>query len=369
VLSWGPFGALVNGQSEYDKLARTVGSATLRRWLRLYLPCFAVVFWECLEFYFGVRDIPGKERKSSLLAQIWDFVVASEKFASPFKIDRGPYDAIHEYEHTVWTIPYEFSGSLAVFALLLAVGRMRRYSKRTIALSIMAGYALIMAQWSYCLFISGMLVADYVRQHDGFQGLSKTSVPSRMGWSGMLIIGLWLAGIPEKNAKYRRPGYEFLDSYIPSNWADVEGGERFWWCWAGILIIFSSCHLASVRRIFETSFTRYLGRISFMLYITHRVVLGLVGEPVRVGLLRTFGELQWSDDAQADLWVAPPLLTICIYLTHWAVSLPAVLFVAHWCEILIDGPSTRFARRVDDFFTKEALPESHQGEELGRLPP
>ena len=363
VLSWNPLSTVRSGNG--DKLAQSLGSAITRRWLRLYLPCFAIIFGECLEYWNGLGGDFNGEPEPNLLMQIWHFVKATERWSNPFKLDRGPWTSIHDYDHTVWTIPYEFSGSMLVFVLLVAVGRIPRYAKRTLAVIVITLYAFFMAQWTYGLFLTGVLLADYVQLSGGFENVSALSTLPRIIWSIVLVIALYLAGVPEKNDNYfTRPGYTFLDALVPANWEEAEGGQRFWWCWAGVLVILASCHLATIRKIFELSFPRYLGRVSFMLYITHRIVLREIGIPVRYAMLKVCGEKQHSLFEQKDVYVASSWLTFIIYFAHWAVIGPLALLIAHWCEVLIDSPSTRLARRVDDFFTKDIVQNDHEAEGL-----
>lgn len=365
VLSWGPLASIRAGR--LDKLAQTLGSATLRRWLRLYIPCFAISFWEFIEVRNGWRSITNKEPMDSFWAQLWDFISDCDKFALPFNLDRNNWNSLHGYDWTMWTIPYEFSGSLCIFLILLAIGRVRDYSRRTVAVGFMSFYACFEGKWSYWLFITGILLADHVRECGGFEQITRSSTPTtRLRWGIVFFIGLLLAGVPEPSPSYTTPGYTWLRSLTPPVWAEIEGGGRFWWCWAGILIILSGCHLASVRHAFDRPITRYLGRISFMVYLTHRVVLGLLGPKLKFVLFGFFGRGTFIDQPPAP-GVMHPIITIVIYVCMWAIIGPVVVFVSNWCEILIDAPSTRFARWVDQQFVPPSEP-ADRGEAINLLP-
>jgi peptidoglycan/LPS O-acetylase OafA/YrhL len=252
----------------------------------------------------------------------------------------------------MWTIPYEFAGSLLVFFILLAVGRIHNYGRRTIAISIIVAYCAARAEWSFWLFSNGILIADYVREHGGFHKLSeKQTTTSLIGWSTLLVVALWIGGVPAPfTSLYTRPGYDWLDSITPKNWMEVEGGGRLWWNIAGILIIFSCCHLSGVRRVFEHGAVRYLGRISYMMYLTHRIVLEPALRPFRDWVIPLFGRDGYidlpGDNGSPYHW----LVTVALYLTLWAVIGPTAILTAHWCERLFDAPSVKFAKWVDDRF-------------------
>lgn len=353
VLSWGPLKAIRNGRTE--ELARSLASATFRRWLRLFLPCFAMSLLACFLVYIGWKDdIWGEKPTGNIFAYIWDWAVASEKFASPFSINRHPFDNYHRYDPTMWTIPLEWGGSLLVFLTLLAVARIPQFGKRIAVIIAIATYALLKAQWTFWLFASGMGIADYVQALGGFQGLTEsTTLRSRIAWSVVLVFAAYLSGVPEASEHYDRPGYEWTKTMTPSTWMDVEGGPRFWWCWAGLLFVLSASHLSSVRHVFATRFMRFLGRISYMLYLSHRGLRNLIGPPFRRLLYDIFGRESLINDSQDTRPTLHDLVTLVIWIIWTGTIATIAIMVANWLEKLIDAPSTRLAKRVDDWFSAE----------------
>jgi peptidoglycan/LPS O-acetylase OafA/YrhL len=361
VLSWSPLTSIRHAR--HDKLAQTLASATFRRWLRLFLPCFIVGIFPLLELRWGIVNLAGVDRKDTFLQQFWDYIWACEAFANPFFLERSELQAVHRYNWTMWTIPYEFAGSLVVFLLLLGVARVRQYGRRTLIVLGAAVYACLHTQWNHWLFITGILVGDYVRQAGGFEGLSRRTGPvARAAAAILFIAGLYLAGLPEN-----MPGYKFLKEWTPANFLSIEGGARFWWCWSGIMLIISACHLVTIRCFFEFSILRYLGQISYMLYLTHRSVQESIGVFLRKRLLTAMGT-EWSDEFEINLVTSSALVQGFTYIVSWLVLFPIAISVAHWCEVLVDGPCTRFARWVDDMFTKDLKPSASREEELGLLP-
>ena len=345
VLSWSPLASIREGQ--YEKLLKTLSSAVFRRWLRLFLPCFAIGLIPLLEMRWGIVSLTSVDRKDAFWEQLWDYTVACEGFANPFFLERSALEAVHRYNWTMWTIPYEFAGSLVVFVSLLGVARVTRYGRRTLIISGAAMCACLHAQWNYWLFITGVLVADYIRQAGGFARLSQRTGPAvAVVWTILFITGLYLAGLPEELS-----GYDYLKKWTPANFQSIEGGARFWWCWSGIILVVSACHIAAIRHLFESAVLRYLGRISYMLYLTHRDVQTLFGGVLRKSLLTALGT-EWSDEYGINIVSSSVAVQVVTYVVSWMVLLPIAIFVAHWCEVVVDGPCTRLARWVDDKFSK-----------------
>lgn len=357
VLSWGPLRLIQRG--ELEKFAQNLGSAALRRWIRLFLPCFAVALWECFELYFGIRSMP-KPQMENLFAQLWDYAWEQMNFANPFLINRNGQNSLNAYDFTMWTIPYEWAGSLLIFLVLLMICRVKSFLRRSMVLLAVTLWACIRAEWNFFLFSAGMCIANYVRYMGGFKNLSPRRWRSSIAWTVLLIVALFLAGTPENSVFFTRPGYGWMASLTPERWLEHEGGVRFWWCWAGIFFITAACHLPRVRGFFEFGLMRHLGRISFMLYLTHRIVLNLLGARFEKIVLSIFGREVWIDGADGK---SDPFGTFVIYLILMSVLLPTSTTVAHWCERLIDAPSTRFARSVDVWFTKDL------GETIGAVLP
>jgi hypothetical protein len=102
--------------------------------------------------------------------------------------------------------------------------------------------------------------------------------------------------------------------------------------------------------VFEHGAVRYLGRISYMMYLTHRIVLEPALRPFRDWIMPVFGRDGFIDMPQDNGSPYHWLITILLYCTLWLVIGPTAILVAHWCERLFDAPSVRFAKYVDERF-------------------
>jgi peptidoglycan/LPS O-acetylase OafA/YrhL len=357
VLAWAPLASIRQGRSE--KVVNGLSSAAFRRWIRLFLPCFLVALLPMLQVCLGLVEIPTAERKGNPLAQLWDFVKACERFANPFGLERTPSEALHAYAWMFWTIPFEWAGSLCVFLVLLAVSRVGDYKKRALVVGFIAAYACASGRWTYWLFTSGILVADYVQQAGEFEQLQPTSKPASIFLSAFWVIlfmaGLFLSGHPERNDAWsfaNTPWAPFAAA-IPDVYMQHEQGIRFWWSWGGLFILFAACHIQAMRRFFELNFIRYLGQVSYMLYLTHGMVEQWLGNGLRHGLYSILGNK-----------AGDPVIFLLVYIFVWSIEAPCAFLVAHCAGVLFDMPSIRFAKWVDEKFVHGFLPDAEREEEI-----
>jgi peptidoglycan/LPS O-acetylase OafA/YrhL len=354
VLAWGPLGSIRGGRAE--KFAASLSSMAFRRWMRLFLPCFLVALSPMVQVWLGLIEISTAERKGNPLAQLWDYVKACQTFANPFALERSPADAIHYYEWMFWTIPLEWAGSLCVFLVLLAVSRVHNYGRRTLVVGFVAAYACASGRWIYWLFTSGILLADYVQQVGGFEGMQSKSIVHNAAGTVLVVAGLFLMGHPERRDDvWSLAGTPWgpLIVATPEVYMQHEQGIRFWWSWGGLLVLFGACHVGVMRSFFELSFVRWLGQISYMLYLTHGNVNNWVGNGLRPRLLAMLG------DRAGD--VLPFLL---VYILQWVILAPCCFLVAHWAEMVCDAPSIRFARWIDERSVHGFRPEDKGEEEI-----
>lgn len=323
--------------------------------MRLFVPCFLVGILSLVQFYAGLVDLP-MTRQTTFLAQFMDYIWECVRFSNPFQIERSGFDVFHKYNHTMWTMPVEWAGSLVVFLVLLMVSRIHNYTKRTLILVLVPSYCCLSAKWNYWLFTTGILLADYVKQAGGFERLSdRMTRRSRCFWIFVLLLAGWLGGVPQKREWYERPGYEWTDNLIPKNWQSIDDGGRFLWCWSGIMAIWGFAHFASIRHFFERPSCRYLGKISFMLYLTHRMIGTIIGYWIRKQIVNVLGTPSEPDVELLE--IKGIFLNMFAYLLAWACMLPLALALANWSTITVDEPSVKFAKWVDDMFISGASPE------------
>lgn len=234
---------------------RVLTSAAARRYPRLVIPvCFAVAFAYLLMVTVGMH---GQEAARVLrhsgdwFSLFYDFqptprsAVKEALFDAWFRYGRFP-----RYDGVLWTMSLEFSGSMLVFASLALFGRVRNRW-----LFYVAGSLVLHALPKAMLvdFVAGMAVADVYARRSNFR------LPAAGGWLAILA-GLALGG-----CRRDWPGFRSLPY-----------GE-YWETAGAAMILAAILYCPHVRRALEVGVLRWLGAISFPLYLLHWPIIFSVG--------------------------------------------------------------------------------------------
>lgn len=358
VLTCGPL-----AESDYAKLYRSLGSSTLRRWSRLYLPCGIVSF-----IYLLVENFKHLgEGIGAFFGSIWEYLGDFAAWMNPFlRPAETVFAKMHSVNLVVWTIPYEFSGSIFVFVLVLCLGRIP-FQRRIVVVIFVTIYALYAWHWELWLFGTGMALADYTRHSKLF------TTPQRplftVLWSMCLTMGLTLLSFPSYGDKYDRPGYDQVLAVLPftSLFLARVGADRLWWGSGASLIVVSLCHLRLGRRFFELPILQHLGKISFMLYLIHSLIGHLLGRTIQDAVYKV-ACTKVDDPTFGEVCRIHPWLNVIIIIGVWSITLPPLLVVSHVLETFVDRPVTRWSKKMDQllvngFFQKKEQHEQPEVEE------
>ncbi|OTA56415.1 hypothetical protein K449DRAFT_451622 [Hypoxylon sp. EC38] len=204
------------------------------------------------------------------------------------------------YNNALWTLPIEFRSSLIVFGFLLALSRVRNGVRILIAFGV-ALYCLCFVHWAEFLFVGGMLLAglqvhfpkreEYNRNGDSEAGIrrrhSLVTMSTAYRWWAYVVIAsslisfigaLYLLGMPKlERGGAETPGFEILASMIPDRWREAGEPDHFWLSIAAVWLVLSIDRAPFLQRIFTCSFSQYLGRISYSLYLVHLAILHSFG--------------------------------------------------------------------------------------------
>ena len=166
----------------------------------------------------------------------------------------------------------------------------------------------------------------------------------------IFVIGYYLlcqpahAGNPEYSSD--TPGWRWLSLLTPSAYGD-EQYYRFWHSWGAILFIYATLRLGWLQCFFSTRPLRYLGHVSFMLYLVHLPLLYVLGERVRrvVGAGIPGSEASWWDDR---LWIPDvgPVGLNSRFMVSMAIMSAICLPLADIATRVIDKPSVRLGKRL-----------------------
>lgn len=353
VLSGSSFKLLLDGDK--GALRGKLKSAVIRRPFRLFIPPVAVsfVFMLIMHLPFGLAprlDWPKPQKTVLLELAVWYVEVLWA--LNPFKM-HGIFERWFPYDPPVWTMPLEFEGSMLVFICIAVSAYMKRVFR--LPLYVLVGFCfLFLYQWAMACFMVGMALS--LNDVEGERStLSLLRLPMRARYiiyHIAFIFGWFLlcqpAGDQNPERSYNTFGWYWLTMLIPPNYYR-EDYWRFWQSIGASLLVFGVLRLHYLQRFLSLRPLRYLGKISFSLYLTHIPFLWAVGDRFYrlFGAFKSDSNMQtWFDNKLALPDVGPHGLSIR-FLAAQAIILPLNLLLAQFCTAVIDEPSIRFSRLVD----------------------
>ncbi|KAI0473150.1 acyltransferase family-domain-containing protein [Xylariaceae sp. FL0804] len=384
---------LARGRS-WDGLATAMASFAFRRPFRLYLPCAAstlgIVALLRLGAYEGtrpfatdptfIRGIMEKHvpRDESTWLQLKDWAWETFEFIRAFDWDR--HAGRHPYDVHLWTIPVEFRCSMALFLTQIATARLRA-PFRLATVGVLAGVAMRANHWEVVLFLAGMVLAelDLIRgaherptppptqqsqpttttgdeeeekttlQHQTppprlWFGVMRPSTLATAFWTAMSVPALYLMSAPDAGPA-DTPGWRVLGSLIP-DWF----GERYrWWqIWGSVLFVACASRSSPWRRLLGSAPARWLGSISYAVYLVHGAVIHVVGYRVERWAYAMTGAGTIGGDGNGDGTEAEAEAAFVRGAALAAViNVPIVLWVADVFWRAVDAPIVTFAKWLE----------------------
>ncbi|KAM5344102.1 hypothetical protein ACJ41O_012639 [Fusarium nematophilum] len=346
VLSRSPLRMLRDGENP----RRSLLSATVRRPFRLFIPTvgvsLAMAFILQLPPIRPLLDWPPAQ--ANIFAELWTFVTELLEALNPF-VEHGPQSKWFPYNPPIWTMSYEFKGSLLAFGLAAAVAtlppRARLLSYTTLSLLL-----FFLGSWAMACFLFGTLLAL-----NNIEELDKTYL-SRLteGTRTILFHTVFFSGWyllsqvngerdPERSSSIF--GWYFLTTIIPTNYKAVEYW-RFWNSIGAAMVLYGVLRIRWTQQ--RLASLKYLGKVSFSLYLTHLPFLWVIGDRVYrlLGTRRPeFEQGSIVDNLFVLADVGPRGLTTR-FLMAQVFIFPSNLFLAHYCTQWLDEPSIMVGKWV-----------------------
>ncbi|KAI1637120.1 acyltransferase family-domain-containing protein [Biscogniauxia mediterranea] len=308
-------------RQEYPELFSGLTSLTFRRAIRLFIPAFTsstVAFiCACLRIITVPGEVNGKRFKNGFRAYIayldlesnfWDWQPKFNGFYNP----------------QLWSIAVEFRGSMVVFLLLLGLAQTRTPVRLIVETTLIA-HCFGHRRWDVALFIAGMVLAELEVLLEKPANASRKRLVNLLLVS-VLLVGLFLSGYPRDHST-DTPGYMW-SKYV---WPFTAYRRRYWLAIGAILIVGPLAFLPPLQSVFLTRPARYLGRISFALYLVH----GLGNRTVGGWLLETC----WTHIGRDKFWS----YTIS-FVVSTILYFPIVIWASDLFWRAVDVPSTDLAR-------------------------
>lgn len=228
--------------------------------------------------------------------------------------------------NALWTMKVEFLGSMLVFGFLAVFGKLRW---RWLIYAV-----LVAVSWNsyYLAFVLGMALCDVSN--------SRWS-PKVLPWPaiGLLVIGglaLGAAPIPGPTATvYSSLAWPGADRYLIFILSHIIGA---------LMLLVAIIYSPTLKTVFSSAPLRYLGKISFALYLLHVLVLGSYASYLFVLLNRSLSygvSLMWTGLA----YVVIALIAADIFTRY--VDEPAIRWAGYIQRRLLAAKSARPAMRQD----------------------
>ncbi|MET3602206.1 acyltransferase family protein [Martelella mangrovi] len=241
--------------------------SAIRRYPRLVVPILitTIISYFIMKFQLINSIDVANITNSKWLVRYYNF---DQKFIDSIKF--GFYDVFFSYKPTTsyvppaWTMKIELYGSFIVFSVLAIFGRSRT--------RVIAYCALIVLMWDtfYVGFVFGVIISDCFLNGKVWRGF-------KMYYGfGVLFLGLillshtgrsdWLTSLVGR-----------VDNKHLSDFINMIGASL-------VIIALMGCN--ELRRPLEISALKWLGKVSFPLYLVHFVVLSTLGAWVYLFLVK-----------------------------------------------------------------------------------
>ena len=302
-------------------------------------------------------------RMETMTGQLRHWLHGVVAVCDPFLVGRigraaGEYNA----GGVLWTIPSEWLGSMVVFLVLLGMGWTPGVMRPGLIM-LVAIYAHLTSKWDIASFLSGMLIAELMlyrqeknaRTHNTnvtlpvlqvevgratSHGLNEaTKSAFRHKSQEAFMVAMFVAGIYLGCLPYSYPGsslgFRTLWKSIPS-W--YPSPKKFYLCIGSVFVMISLTYSRPLQRFFSTSPIRYLGRISFSLYLLHSQIIRSIGIPIMSGCMQFVGGGN----------------TLLGYIAGFTLGFSILASISIWASDLfcraIDEQSVELARKLAERF-------------------
>ena len=291
-------------------------SGAIRRYIRLMIPVLFVVLLAFTCMYLGLfqnREAAGLTNSDTWLKTFYDF-----KPDLVGAIYQGLYGTFVNgdisYDQVLWTMKYEFFGSMLVYVMALFFGNLRH---RWI---FYGATALLLADTCYLSFVIGLVFSDLYNSFDR----RRFAVESKYILIFLLICGLSLGSIYEAGILMLLARFGI---WLPATLLPISG--------AG-MILFVLLNSRFLQGLLATKIPAYLGKISFSMYLIHLIVICSLSSALIV-LLGT------------------SVTYYLVVLIVAGISIPVILVTSDLVYRFIDTNGVRLSKRMYDLLFSARL--------------
>jgi len=312
-------------RAEHDAIFSSLSSITFRRALRLYLPSFVSTVLAYICASVGLMEVPDKVSGKPFqhgLPAYWAYL---DKESNPWTWEIDTNDAF--YNGQFWSIAVEFRGSMVVFLMIAGLARTRTAVRLAVECFLVC-HCFAHQRWDVALFIAGVVIAELRVLVKGTNNRRRQRTINALLYA-VLFLGVFLSGYPRDHPT-ETPGYMWTKHV----WPYTSYRRRFWLGISSILIVGPMAFLPPVQSLFLTRPARYLGRISFALYLIHGLGNRIFGRPLL--------NMIWQYTGKTGDW-----FTVAVMLTT-VIYFPVLFWAADLFWRGVDVPSTHFAKWLEN---------------------
>ena len=325
-----------------DRSRSSLPAIAVARVIRLSLPCAASLVFTAALINLGLTSA---SRAAEIVGHWWIKQLPgsfdnSLPWSNVLKEAFGWYyvTGLSYVNGVLWTMRRELLGSLAIYVLFFFV---HRSLCRAVA-GLLIFFALVhwdLEPFYYVCFVAGSLL--YLAR----SALART--PSMIG-AAALFAGLILGGKPF----FAPPAGTFYDGIY--QWAVAARSAMYIWPLGALLTVLGVLVWRLATPIFGNAAARFLGRVSFAVYLVHFPLLGAV-------MTRLF--VKWGQFSDGAFVGAALGYLLVVYAVGYVFT------------ILIDEPATRLSTRLkrpsgwSRFWRKQAFPEPAEGSAASQISP
>lgn len=297
-----------------------VAQAMLKRYIRLLIPIAASVLLAWGAIRLGLmhhRELAPVSGAASWLDTFWDVrpELGAALWNAAFEV---LFRADYRYNPVLWTMYYEFVGSLLVLGVVLLAGR------SPLRFLIYAALLVALFRSQYLGFVLGLIMADLLARRP------PRAAPAA-AWLPLLAAGVYLGSYPSYHDQIAGTIYAPLGG-LPANLPQTIGG---------FLIFLAVLCSASLQRVLGARPCLMLGRLSFSFYLTHLIVIGSFGAWLFLALLPHVGY-----HAAFLLMLPPTVLVIAAvtWLLYRCADAPAIWLANRFGAGLAGGVRRAYRR-------------------------
>lgn len=280
------------------------------------------------------------------------------------------------YNHHIWTIAVEYRGSAIIYVTMLVFYALG-YGTNTrlfATLGLFSYFLFIVDGPWYALFTIGMFIADldlaWEHNPNQLHRFFKSDILQRHNWIIYVLFAsaLYVGCAPlvsTKEAMAFEPGWYFLSYLAPYTITNV---RDFYPVYGAPICVMCIPRITWLKRMFESSFFQFLGKVSFGFYLVHGPVMWTIGDRVYAAVGRPTPVAERTAPGWTNLFPlsdAGPLGFEINSLVPHLILLPITLWLAVFVTKVVDVPSLRLSKRL---FKQQSLKPS-DGEMEGDLAP